>query len=179
MDLQLERDTSSYQREREISSLKTEILDLQQSCNLYATRNEQLTMANNHLELMIDQTKATLQAQSQELLSQSLSQQLLSIRQDQEDIETKAYQTGVSDGLKLQAKKQQQTIDLPPKLNHTNLAEFVKDAFKQVHKRKPPEKCAAIAAAAVWNLYDGKCRTLLKEWTTELIRQENPYRKAE
>jgi hypothetical protein len=70
-------------------------------------------------------------------------------------------------------------ITLPNKLDPTTLAQLITEAFTEVHKNKKPHQCAAIAAKAVWNLYDGKCKLFLEEWTTEIIRQKNPYRQGE
>jgi hypothetical protein len=70
-------------------------------------------------------------------------------------------------------------ITLPDKLDPTTLAQLITEAFTEVHKNKKPHQCAAIAAKAVWNLYNGKCKLFLEEWTTEIIRQKNPYRQGE
>jgi hypothetical protein len=75
-------------------------------------------------------------------------------------------------------KKRQNTIALPDNLDQSTLAKLITEAFLKVDGTKPPHECAAIGAAAIWNMYDGQAKAFLAQWSTNIIRQKNPYRQA-
>jgi hypothetical protein len=150
------------------------------------TKVDYLKHSNDSLQNKSQQLEETLQVLKEKVTVQqnNLTVQqnnLLELLQNQARIEAEAYSKGLSDGVTNAnfKNKNDQTIVLPPKLDKTTLSTLIVDSFKKVHPKKHPRNCAMVAASAVWDLYNGACKSHLVDWSTEIIQQKNPYRQAE
>lgn len=176
---QQETKSSLKRKSHDISSLTTELANqkkkLQQterSHHSLEQANKNLKKDNQDLVKCLQEAKANVKEKQQEILSLR--------HEHKERIEAKAkqeFQRGVRQGIENATKN---TIALPnDRLDQSTLAKLITEAFLKVDGTKPPHECAAIAANAVWNMYDGQAKAYLAEWSTEIIRQKNPYRQAE
>jgi hypothetical protein len=87
-----------------------------------------------------------------------------------------AYDNGVRMGIEQFVTTK--SVNLPGNVDAESLSGLIKDVFEKVHSRKKKVTCAAVAAAAIWDLYEGRCRQDLRDWTEEDIRKRNLYRQA-
>ena len=143
------------------------------------TQDDFLKHNNDSLQNKSQQLEETLQVLKEKVAVQQNN--LLESLRNQARIEAEAYSKGLSDGVTnaTSKNKNNQTIVLPPKLDKTTLSTLIVESFKKVHPKKHPRNCAMVAASAVWDLYDGACKSHLVDWSTKIIRQKNPYRQAE
>ena len=141
---------SNKRKSQEISSLKkavsTQTETLHQAERSHESASKKLKNKNKDLLERLHDTRETVLEKQRDILSLQKEKETIVREVD------KAYQRGVSEGRRQETNNK---ITLPPKIDETSLAEFVKEAFTKVHKNKKPHQCAAIAAKAVWNLYDG------------------------
>lgn len=179
---------SALHRNKELYS---ELMEVQSQCNINESNvlllenkvqstTQQLDASNKANELLNNQNEE-LQKKLQDMKNAAKAQveELREIRRQQEKDKKKSYKKGVRDGSKPQQQNQQPTIPLPDKLDAPALSTLIQESFQKVHRNKQPKRCAAIVASAVSTLYNGECKSLLKDWMTEEIRKDNPYRRAE
>jgi hypothetical protein len=145
---------SNKRKLQEISSLLNVVATQKEKLHLVEMSHESVERANKKLKKekqdlvkWLQDTKATVPEQEQDLLS---------LRNQKEKIKreaNKAYKRGVSKGQRQEIlENNNKQITLPDKLDPTTLAQLITEAFTEVHKNKKPHQCAAIAAKAVWNL---------------------------
>jgi hypothetical protein len=118
----------------------------------------------------------TISRQKEKMLQQQV------IISDLQSTKRDAFRAGVLDGIEQGAtntNKKSVMLDVPDKVDSSTLSMVIHNTFTIIHPRKEMQSKADIAAAAVWSLYDGKCCQQLKQWSMDLIRNENPYRKGQ
>jgi hypothetical protein len=175
---QQESESFLKRKSQDISSLTTELAThkkkLQQTERTHHSleqANKKVKKDNQDLVKLLQEAKENVKERQQEISS---------LRQEhKEQMEAKAkleFQRGVRKGIQKATKN---TIVLPDNLTQSTLAKLITEAFLKVDGTKPPHECAGIAAAAVWNMYDGQAKAYLAQWSTDIIRQKNPYRQAE
>ena len=164
---------SNKRRSQVISSLwkvvSTQTEKLHRAERAHESASKKLKKENKFLVERLHDTRETVLEKQRDI--SSLKKEKETIKQEVD----KAYKRGVSEGRRQETGNK---ITLPAKVDESTLAELIKAAFAKVHKKKKPHQCAAIAAKAVWNLYDGNCPSFLEEWTTEQIRNRTPTAKA-
>jgi transposase-like protein len=169
---QQETKSSLKQKSHDISSLATELATLKKKLQQTERSHHSLEQANKNVK----KDNQDLVKCLQEVKANVKQDEISSLRHEhKERIQAKAkleFQRGVRQGIENATKN---TIALPnDRLDQSTLAKWITEAFLKVDGTKPPHECAAIAANAVWNMYDGQAKAYLAEWSTEM----NPYRQA-
>jgi hypothetical protein len=173
---ELTKSTESKKRHLdEISSLTKDVESKNKKLRMTKTQNE--TLKNKIDTLKKERNKIRERFHVMKEKAKEQHDELSALQQSQEAIKRKAYNSGFGDATAHAASTH--TIALPNVLDKTTVSTLIVDSFKKVHPAKPPMHCAMVVADAVWTLFDGQCKDYLTDWSTEIIRQKNPYRQGE
>ena len=159
----------------EISFLKNDMESKNKKLRMTETQNDTL---NNKIDtLKIEMQKIHERFKVMKETAKAQHDELSTLQKTLEKSKRAAYKSGFNDATAHATSTN--IITLPNVLDKTTVSTLIVDCFKMVHPTKPQMHCASVVAGAVWTLFNGACQDHFTDWSTEIIRQKNPYRQGE